>query len=137
MTLCHPRMQKCICTQKVLACWWAGDALPSSMRRCLSPYCKRLWSPGIDSEESIPSAYVPWRAGYDKKGCRSGQPGWELIPELLKRLTNTGSVCAYGRGMLCVCVCVGVCCECVCVCCVCVRWGAWEGRGAEEFLIEG
>jgi hypothetical protein len=25
--------------------------------------CKRLWSPGIDSEESIPPVYVAWRAG--------------------------------------------------------------------------
>jgi hypothetical protein len=25
--------------------------------------CKRLWSPGIDSEESISLAYVAWRAG--------------------------------------------------------------------------
>jgi hypothetical protein len=25
--------------------------------------CKRLWSPGIDSGESIPPAYVAWRAG--------------------------------------------------------------------------
>jgi hypothetical protein len=25
--------------------------------------CKRLWSPGIDSEESIPPAYVAGRAG--------------------------------------------------------------------------
>ena len=24
---------------------------------------KRLWSPGIDSKESIPPAYVAWRAG--------------------------------------------------------------------------
>jgi hypothetical protein len=24
--------------------------------------CKRLWSPGIDSEDSIPPAYVAWRA---------------------------------------------------------------------------
>ncbi len=35
---------------------------------------KRLRSPGIDSEESIP-------------------PGWESIPGLLKRFTNTGSGC--------------------------------------------
>jgi hypothetical protein len=35
--------------------------------------CKRLRSPGIDSEESI-------------------SPGWESIPGLLKRFTNTGSV---------------------------------------------
>jgi hypothetical protein len=25
--------------------------------------CKRLWSPGIDSKESIPPACVAWRAG--------------------------------------------------------------------------
>jgi hypothetical protein len=25
--------------------------------------CKRLWSPGIDFEESMPLAYVAWRAG--------------------------------------------------------------------------
>jgi hypothetical protein len=25
--------------------------------------CKRLWRPGIDAEESIPPAYVAWRAG--------------------------------------------------------------------------
>ncbi len=25
--------------------------------------CKRLWSPGIDSEESTPPGYVVWRAG--------------------------------------------------------------------------
>jgi hypothetical protein len=34
--------------------------------------CKRLWSPGIDSSESIP-------------------PGWESTPGLLKRSKNTGS----------------------------------------------
>jgi hypothetical protein len=33
--------------------------------------CKRVRSPGFDSEES-------------------SLPGWELIPELLKRFTNTG-----------------------------------------------
>jgi hypothetical protein len=25
--------------------------------------CERLWSPGIDSEDSISPAYVAWRAG--------------------------------------------------------------------------
>ncbi len=29
----------------------------------LSPYFKRLRSPGTGSEESIPPAYVDWRAG--------------------------------------------------------------------------
>jgi hypothetical protein len=28
-------------------------------RACI---CKRFWSPGIDSEEMIPPAYVAWRA---------------------------------------------------------------------------
>ncbi len=28
-----------------------------------NPYCKRLWSPGIDSEKSIQTAHVAWRAG--------------------------------------------------------------------------
>ncbi len=40
--------------------------------------CKCLWSPGIDSEESI-------------------SPGWESILGLLKRSTNTGSCCG-GEG---------------------------------------
>jgi hypothetical protein len=57
--------------------------------------CKRLRSPGIDSQKSIPLAYVAWRAGTTKKGCRTGPPGWESIPGLLKRSTNTGSVWVY------------------------------------------
>ncbi len=51
--------------------------------------CKRLWSPGIDSEESIPPAYAAWRAGTTN---RVAVPGWESISGLLKRFTNTGSV---------------------------------------------
>ncbi len=39
--------------------------------------CKLLISPRIDSEESMP-------------------PGWESIPGLLKRFTNTGSV-SHGK----------------------------------------
>jgi hypothetical protein len=49
-----------------------------SLRNCLdqSPYLKRLKIPGIDSEESFPS-------------------GWESIPGLLKRFTNTGSAFSW------------------------------------------
>ncbi len=36
--------------------------LVSQVYRARARICKRLWSPGIDSEESIPSAYVAWRA---------------------------------------------------------------------------
>ncbi len=63
--------------------------------------CKRLRSPRIDSKESIPPridskesippAYLAWRADTTKQGCRTGPPGWESIPGLLKRFTNIGS----------------------------------------------
>jgi hypothetical protein len=48
-------------------------------------------SPEIDSKESIPPAYVAWRAGIVELGCRFGPPCWESIPGLRKRFTNTGS----------------------------------------------
>jgi len=35
--------------------------------------CKCLWSPGIDSQESISPAYVAWRGQYDKY-CRGFVP---------------------------------------------------------------
>ncbi len=51
--------------------------------------CKRLSSPGIDSASlcRVTGRYVKW-------GCRTGPQGWESIPGLLKRFTNTGS----GKG---------------------------------------
>ncbi len=48
--------------------------------------CKRLWSPGIDSAGLC--SLVGW---YEKYGCRTGPPGWESVPGLLKRFTNTRS----------------------------------------------
>jgi hypothetical protein len=77
-------------------------------RACI---CKCLWSPEIDSEESTPSDFVVrarifnrlWSPGidsaslcgsegrYEKWGCRTGPPGWESIPGLLKWSTNMGS----------------------------------------------
>jgi hypothetical protein len=38
----------------------SSDPLLASTRARI---CKRLWSPGIESEKSIPPAYVAWRAG--------------------------------------------------------------------------
>ncbi len=35
----------------------------SQRREYRARICKRLWNPGIDSEKSIPPAYVAWRAG--------------------------------------------------------------------------
>ncbi len=43
-------------------------------------------------QESIPPAYVTWRAGASERFvCHTGQPGREFISGLLKRFTNTGS----------------------------------------------
>jgi len=53
--------------------------------------CKRLRSPGIDSEKSIPPAFEDWQAGRTKRVVVTGPPGWESIPGLLKRFTNTGT----------------------------------------------
>ncbi len=59
--------------------------------------CKRLWSPGIDSEESIPPAYVAWWAGTTNRvvapACQAGS--WFLgslkglqIRALIQNLPN-------------------------------------------------
>ncbi len=54
--------------------------------------CKRLTRPGIDSEDSIPPAYVAWLAGTTNRVVvHAGPSGWESIPGLHKRFTNTGS----------------------------------------------
>jgi hypothetical protein len=50
--------------------------------------CKNLWSPGIDSEESLSHSLCSLAGQYDKYG----PAGWESILGLLKRSTNTGSV---------------------------------------------
>jgi hypothetical protein len=49
---------------------------------------------GIDSASpcSLAGRYVKW-------GCRTGPPGWESIPGLLKRFANTGS-CRAGTTTL-------------------------------------
>ena len=52
--------------------------------------CKRFRSPGIDSKESIPPAYVSLRADTSNR-VATVPPGWKSIPGLLKRFTNTGS----------------------------------------------
>jgi hypothetical protein len=42
--------------------------------------CKSLWSPGIDSEESTPPAYLAWRAGTTNMvivpACQAGIDSW-------------------------------------------------------------
>ncbi len=53
--------------------------------------CKRLRSTGIDSAQSIPPAYVDWQASTTNRVVVTSPPGWESIPGLLKRFTNTGS----------------------------------------------
>ncbi len=56
-----------------------------------SRICKRLWSPGIDAMESIPPAYVAWRAGTSNRVVVPARKAWNRIPGLLKRFKNTGS----------------------------------------------
>jgi hypothetical protein len=53
--------------------------------------CKRLWSPGIDSEESISPVYVAWRAS--TKNRVSYQPGRLRID------TRTGFIRGILRGV--------------------------------------
>ncbi len=48
--------------------------------------CKRLRSPGIDSEESIPPTYVTWRAGATNRVCAPVRQAKESIPGLLKKV---------------------------------------------------
>jgi hypothetical protein len=56
------------------------------------PHFKRLRSPRIGFEESIPSTFICSLTGrYDKLGSPTGPPGWESIPGLLTRFTTTGS----------------------------------------------
>jgi len=58
------------------------DSLPSGIESCACN-CKRFWSPGIDSASLCSLAR--------KLGSRTGPTGWESIPVLLKRSTNTSS----------------------------------------------
>ncbi len=50
-----------------------------------------LRSPGIGSKESIPPAYIGWRARVLQIDCGT----WESFPGLPKRFTNLGSGVAF------------------------------------------
>jgi hypothetical protein len=50
---------------------------------------KCLRSSGINFKESMP-AHEVWRAGMSNKVVVPARQGWESIPRLLKRLTNSG-----------------------------------------------
>jgi hypothetical protein len=52
---------------------------------------KRLRSPGIDSEKSIPLAYVAWRAGTTNRVVVPARQSGNRFRGLLKRSTNKGS----------------------------------------------
>jgi len=47
--------------------------IPNQVWLSRARICKRLWSPGIDSEESIPLVYVAWRGSTTKKVVVSGR----------------------------------------------------------------
>jgi hypothetical protein len=48
--------------------------------------CKRLWSPGIESEESISPAYVAWRAGTPNMAVVPARQAGNRFLGSLKRL---------------------------------------------------
>ncbi len=48
--------------------------------------CKHLRSPGINSASLFSLA-----CRFVKQGCPTGPPGWESIPGILKRFTDSGS----------------------------------------------
>jgi hypothetical protein len=54
--------------------------------------------------ESIPPAHVAWLADTSNRDVVTGPPGWESIPGLLKRFTNSGSVFCFAEKKSCPCV---------------------------------
>jgi hypothetical protein len=56
--------------------------------------CKRLWSPGIKSDESVPPAYVAWWTGATNRVVVLARRSGNRFLGSLKGLqnTNTGSV---------------------------------------------
>ncbi len=104
MTLCHPQMQKCICTQKVLA---GGLAMHCQVlsEDTRGRICKRL------SEESIPPAYVPWRTGTTNRIVVAARQAGNRFLSSLKGLKIRALYARMGEA----------CCVCLCVLCVCVR----------------
>jgi hypothetical protein len=54
---------------------------------------RRLRNPGFLGIDSASLCSLAGR--YDNPICRTGQPGWESIPGLLKRFANTGSVLTH------------------------------------------
>jgi hypothetical protein len=59
-----------------------GNFRPESRARI----CKRLWSPGIDSEESISPAYVACRAGATNRAVVPARQVWNRFLGSLKGL---------------------------------------------------
>jgi hypothetical protein len=52
------------------------------------------------SQESIPPAYLTWQTGTSNRGCRSGPPGWEAIPGLLKKFPNQALTVSTGKASI-------------------------------------
>ncbi len=54
--------------------------------------CKPLRIPGIDFKESIPPAYVTWRAGTSNRVVIPAHQRKRIDSRILNRFTNSGSV---------------------------------------------
>jgi hypothetical protein len=57
-----------------------------SHRPARARICKHLWSPGIDSEDSIPPAYLAWRAGTTNRIIVLARQAGNRFPGSLKGL---------------------------------------------------
>ncbi len=66
--------------------------------KCRARICKRLWSPGIDKEETIPPAYEAWHPGTTNRVVVPARQAGNRFLGSLKRLTDTGSGCRVPEG---------------------------------------
>jgi hypothetical protein len=88
-------IQCCLLVQQYCFCqavWFQVGSFSKSQIR--ARICKRLRSQGIDSASLCSLA-----GRYAKQGCRSDPPGWESIPGLLKRFTNSCSGSRFNRHL--------------------------------------
>jgi hypothetical protein len=66
-----------------------------SYRSARDRICKCLWNPGIDSEESIPPAYVAWRSGTTNRVAVPARQDGNLFLSSLKGVQIQALLAGY------------------------------------------
>jgi hypothetical protein len=84
---------------------WVTISHSGSEASCTLPtrarISKRLWSPGIDSEGSIPSAYVAWRAGTTNRVVLPArQSGNQFLGSLKGLQIRAQGTCIFEHNVL-------------------------------------